>query len=89
MSKTQFLDITRVKGIEDDIALQAYQVDEFIPGDYPVPQSLGWDRNWTDDPSDVSENEPLEFVSIRKYRKNPDTGESEWGWYSEPKLWNK
>ena len=89
MSKTQFLDITRVKGIEDDIALQAYQIDEFIPGDYPVPQSLGWDRNWTDDPSDVSENEPLEFVSIRKYRKNPDTGESEWGWYSEPKLWNK
>ena len=83
MSRDQYLAVTRLTGISDELALQAYQNDEFIPGDYPVPQSLGWDRNWTDDPSDVSASEPLEFVSIRKYR------DEVWSWYSEPKLWNK
>ena len=83
MNRDQYLAVTRLTGISDELALQAYQNDEFIPGDYSVPQSLGWDRNWTDDPSDVSANEPLEFVSIRKYR------DEVWSWYSEPKLWNK
>lgn len=90
MNKNQYLAKTQAAGVDDDVALLVYQNDEFIPGQYPIAQSVGWDDpNWTDDPSDVSENEPLEFVSIRKYRKNSDTGESEWGWYSEPKLWNK
>lgn len=89
LNEAQYLAQTRETGISDELALQAYQNDEFVPGDNALAQSLNWDRNWTDDPSDVSENEPLEFVSIRKYRKVPLTNESEWGWYSVPKLWNK
>ena len=45
MSEQAFLAVTRETGISDELALEAYQNDEFIPGDYPVPQSLGWDRN--------------------------------------------
>ena len=89
LNQSQYLAQTRLTGISDELALQAYQNDEFIPGDNALAQSLNWDRNWTDDPSDVSEDEPLEFVSIRKYRKNQTTGESEWSWYSTPRLWNK
>ena len=54
-----------------------------MPGDDAA--SLGWDRNWTDDPLDVDVNEPFEFVSIRKY----DGTTGKWGWFSEPVLWNK
>lgn len=45
MNRDQYLAVTRLTGISDELALQAYQNDEFVPGDYPVPQSLGWDRN--------------------------------------------
>ena len=67
---------------------EIYQEDEFVPGsDYPghrpVIEVIGWDKNWTDDPRDVSVNEPFEFVSIRKQK------EGVWQWFSEPKLWNK
>lgn len=44
------------------------------------------DYNFTDNPSDVGPDQPYEFVSIRKKRINPLTGNSEWGPFSEPKL---
>lgn len=36
---------------------------------------------WTDDPQDVEESQPFEWVSIRKRKDNV------WGDFSEPKLW--
>lgn len=41
------------------------------------------DQNWSDNPSDVDEQQPYEWVSIRKY--NGQTGH--WGPFSEPKIW--
>lgn len=38
---------------------------------------------WTDDPSDVEETEPYEWVSIRRYDHNNKT----WGEFESPKLW--
>ena len=72
----------------EEAALELYQQDEFVPGNlpgHPDAASLGWDRNWTDDPLDVSPSQPFEFCSIRKY--NGETGQ--WSWFSNPVLWNK
>ena len=44
---------------------EIYQRDDWVPDN--SASSIGWDRNWTDDPRDVDINEPFEFVSIRKY----------------------
>lgn len=41
--------------------------------------------DWTDEPSDVGLNKPMEWVSIRK--KTVVDGENRWGQFSEPKLW--
>ena len=41
------------------------------------------DQNWSDNPSDVDEQQPYEWVSIRKY--NGQTGH--WGPFSAPKVW--
>lgn len=41
------------------------------------------DQNWSDNPSDVDEQQPYEWVSIRKY--NGQTGH--WGPFSVPKIW--
>ena len=65
----------------------SYQIDDWVPdgttrGGYQMP-----DYNFTDNPSDVGPDQPYEFVSIRKKRINPLTGNSEWGPFSEPKLW--
>ena len=64
-----------------------YQMDDWVPdgtvrGGYQMP-----DYNFTDNPSDVGPDQPYEFVCIRKKRVNPSTGVSEWGPFSEPKLW--
>jgi len=72
----------------EEAALELYQQDEFVPGNlpgHPDAASLGWDRNWTDDPLDVSPSQPFEFCSIRKY--NGETGQ--WSWFGNPVLWNK
>lgn len=67
-------------------AMTMYNTDEFVPGEQCQNAIiLGWDRNWTDEPLDVSISQPFEFCSIRKY--NGDTGQ--WSWFSEPVLWNR
>lgn len=47
------------------------QEDEYLP------------NGWTDDPSNVSQDFPYEWVCVRKYRNN------EWGQFSIPALWAK
>lgn len=88
--ESAFLEVARNAEdyVSDEASLEVYQEDEFVPGhlaDHPDAASLGWDRNWTDDPLDVSTSQPFEFCSIRKY--NSET--KQWGWFIAPVLWNK
>lgn len=55
-----------------------YQKDNFYP-------SNEWniDLDWTDEPSDVSEIEPLEWVCLRKKI------DGVWGEFTEPRIWGK
>lgn len=55
-----------------------YQKDNFYPGG-----NWGVKLDWTDEPSDVSETEPIEWVCIRKKI------DGIWGEFSEPKVWGK
>ena len=43
MNKNQYLAVTQAAGVDDNVALLVYQNDEFIPGHYPIAQSVGWD----------------------------------------------
>ena len=66
-------------------ALNTYYTDrqnEWMPAG-----TLG--TRWTDDPSDVSQFEPYEFVSVRKYGYDSVSGEFRWGFWSKPALWAK
>jgi hypothetical protein len=60
---------------------ERYQEPEFVPN-----KDFGYGYNWTDEPSDIGPNEPMEWVSIRKGEVNQETGEVTWGPFSEPKL---
>lgn len=66
----------------------AEQLDEYMashPG-APSYQTSEWvPEHWTDDPQDVSPDEPYEWVSTRKY----DGPNKTWQYFSEPKLWNR
>lgn len=42
---------------------------------------------WTDDPADVSPDEPYEFVSIRRRKYDDDEGNAIFGPFEEPALW--
>ena len=42
---------------------------------------------WTDDPSDVSDEEPFEWVSIRRCKWDKTQEHSVYGPFEEPKLW--
>ena len=42
---------------------------------------------WTDDPSDVSPDEPYEFVSIRRRKYDDTKGNAVFGPFEEPALW--
>lgn len=85
ISQESFLSVTEAEGILDADALAAYQEDEWVPGHNAA--SLGWDRNWYDDPQDVSSIKPFEFCSIRKWKYNETSQKYEWTWFSTPKLW--
>lgn len=51
---------------------------------------IGIDTNgWTDDPSDVSTNEPFEWVSIRRSKWDDTNKKSVYTIFSEPKIWAK
>lgn len=61
-----------------------YQKDNFYPGG-----NWGVELDWTDEPSDVSETEPIEWVCIRKKIDSEDPLKKTWGEFSEPKIWAK
>lgn len=46
------------------------------------------DLGWTDDPQDVGPYEPVEFVSIRKKKVNPETNSITYE-YTEPRVWSE
>lgn len=74
MDEEMFID-GLASGVNPTEALYTYRhYSEFVPGTLEPANAMGWNRGWTDDPSDVSENEPLEFVSIRKFRYNDTLG---------------
>lgn len=54
-----------------------YQNNDFVP------------NNWTDRPSGITNEYKYEWVSTRKYSKNDDTNEWEWGKFSTPALMSK
>lgn len=56
---------------------------EALGSAYQVPDWTPYNGNWTDNPLDVDENQPYEWVAIRKY--NGETGK--WGPFSDPKVW--
>lgn len=56
----------------------SYQEDDFYPGN-----KWNFDLDWTDEPSNVGPEKPLEWVSIRRSINGI------WGEYSKPALWGK
>ena len=69
---------------KDVLSNELYQQDEFCFND-----EWGYEGyDWTDEPRDVDPNEPLEWVMIRKKKKN-DEGEVVWGEFSEPAIWGR
>lgn len=63
-----------------------YQQDEFCFNGNWLPEYKGYD--WSDEPKDVGPGKPLEWVSIRKKKKN-EKGVVEWGRFSDPKIWGR
>lgn len=67
-----------------------YQEPGFVPNDTFTVEGFDYSGyDWTDEPSDVSPNKPMEWVSIRKGIVDQDTGNVSWGPFSKPKLWAK
>ena len=73
-----------------------YNTLEFVPSGewlskhgYTDEKYKVLDEDWSDEPRDVSPEEPLEWVSIRRQHLNEDTGKLEWGSFSKPKIWNR
>ena len=61
-----------------------YQQDEFC-----FNGAWGYtDYDWSDEPKDVGPGKPLEWVMIRKKKKN-GKGEVVWGEFSDPALWGR
>lgn len=58
-----------------------YQKDEVYPSKFNI-ENYGYEIDWEDEPQDVDENQPLEWVSIRK------KVDGVWQPYSMPKVWN-
>lgn len=63
--------------LDEVAAREEYQQDEFCLNDQWGCEGF----DWTDEPSDVGPGEPLEWVSVRKYR------DGKWEKFSDPKLW--
>lgn len=66
----------------------AYQTSDYVPqaGTALSPSgTLG--VSWTDEPSGVNAQYPFEFVCVRKYRYDDQSGTSKWTSFSEPKVW--
>ena len=54
-----------------------YQQDDFIP------------NGWYDQPQEVSQLSPKQYVSIRKKKWVADEEKSKWGLFTEPKIWSE
>lgn len=65
-----------------DATFPDYQSDDWYPKD-----GQGHANRWTDNPLSVSENQPYEWVAIRKKVVDPVTKKSSWGYFSDPKVW--
>ena len=61
-----------------DTRFPNYQTNDWYP-----KEAGGTPKKWTDNPLNVSANQPYEWVAVRKY--NGSTGL--WGYFSEPKVW--
>lgn len=65
-----------------------YQENEFcINSDFTTDEFNLNDYKWTDEPSDVGPEEPVEWVSIRKRTTPEGSNEAVWGEFSTPKVW--
>lgn len=64
---------------------EKYQQREFVPGQ-GHPNFIGF-QEWHDEPVDVSEDKPIEWVRIRKFRIHDGETEPRWGDFSEPTKW--
>ena len=64
---------------------EIYQKNEFYPGN----EYGELDRDWTDEPKDVSEGEPIEWVSIRRGVVDQVTNKVTWESFSKPVIWAK
>lgn len=78
---TEWIPENKVSYINIDSKLVSYDAIEEVEGD-AIPAGV-----WTDNPSDLTSTYHSQWVSSRKYRKNPDTGKMEWGPFSAPALW--
>lgn len=54
-----------------------YQQDDFIP------------ENWSDEPVQVDQDNPRQYVSIRKKKWVANEEKSKWGLFTEPKIWSE
>lgn len=54
-----------------------YQQDDFIPED------------WSDEPVQVDQDNPRQYVSIRKKKWVANEEKSKWGLFTEPKIWTE
>lgn len=79
---------------DKDIYKDVIQTDDFCPNEewlrkYVYGKDISYEDiadlnlNWSDQPRDVSDSEPYEYVSIRK-KKN-----GVWQFFSDPILWNE
>ena len=66
------------------MTLETYQEDEFVFND-----EWGFEGyDWTDEPQNVGPAKPLEWVSVRKKKRN-DNGDILWGRFSDPTIWGR
>lgn len=64
---------------------EKYQQREFVPGQ-GHPNFIGF-QEWHDEPVDVSEDKPVEWVRVRKFKIHDGETEPRWGDFSEPTKW--
>lgn len=74
---SEYVEIYKMPSRYEALLNSRYQEDEFC-----FNSDFGYDGYfWTDEPSDVGPNEPMEWVSSRKQING------KWGEFSSPKLW--
>lgn len=85
LDTTKIIDVTTAQGhYNQNIPSQ----DDFLPMN-PMAGTVTTDSNqfWTDDPKEVREAYPYQYVSKRK--KNQEDGQATWGAFCKPTLWSR